>query len=510
MSLALQGNTDHSNWITSGWSLAGSVAFAIAGQLSDYFGRRYILMFGQAMLIVGHAVSASAYSLNQAIAGMVLIGFGTGATFVLYPGISELLPNKYRSIGLAWTELNLLPFATFGPLIARTLTVNASWRWVYILGVITGVISIVGTAIFYHPPSHPLIEVSRRQLLSEVDYLGIVLYSAGIALFLIGLNWGGLDYPWASAAVLVPLVLGFAIFVSAFFWDFSGRPKRPLFPARLLKKYREYTSLLVFIFVVGMVYFSLTALIPQQIAYMYTSDPIKAGLYNIPGGFAGAGGGVILGGLIARMKRVQWQLFTGVLLQTICVALFALLTPDRLSAAIVLQFFANLPFAWITLACYIIAGLNAPQRDLGLALGLIGTFRFLGAAVGTTIFASILGNRAGPDITRRITEAVLPLGVAQGDVAPLVAAVSNGATSVLSKYPSTVVTAAQKGLQWGYSDAFRVTWLATIPFGVLASVIALWVPDVSPYFTSHTAVTLEKNRLGGAVSPEEEKGLPVD
>lgn len=445
----------------------------------------------------------------------------------MYPGISELLPNKYRSIGLAWTELNLLPFATFGPLIARTLTVNASWRWVYILGVITGVISIVGTAIFYHPPSHPLIEVSRRQLLSEVDYLGIVLYSAGIALFLIGLNWGGLDYPWASAAVLVPLVLGFAIFVSAFFWDFSGRPKRPLFPARLLKKYREYTSLLVFIFVVGMVYFSLTALIPQQIAYMYTSDPIKAGLYNIPGGFAGAGGGVILGGLIARMKRVQWQLFTGVLLQTICVALFALLTPDRLSAAIVLQFFANLPFAWITLACYIIAGLNAPQRDLGLALGLIGTFRFLGAAVGTTvsmsqrcicadylridqIFASILGNRAGPDITRRITKAVLPLGVAQGDVAPLVAAVSNGATSVLSKYPSTVVTAAQKGLQWGYSDAFRVTWLATIPFGVLASVIALWVPDVSPYFTSHTAVTLEKNRLGGAVSPEEEKGLPVD
>lgn len=303
----------------------------------------------------------------------------------MYPGISELLPNKYRSYGLAWTELNLLPFATFGPLIARTLTVNASWRWVFILGAITGVISIVGTAFFYHPPSHPLIEMTRRQLLAEVDYLGIFLYSAGIALFLIGLNWGGLDYPWKSAQVLVLLILGAIIFISAFVWDFSGRPKRPLFPARLLKNYREYTSLLVFIFVIGMVYFSLTALIPQQIAYMYTSDPIKAGLYNIPGGFAGAGGGVILGGLIAKMKHVQWQLFTGVVLQTVCVALFGILTPDRLSAAIILQFFANLPFAWITLACYIIAGLNAPQRDLGLALGLIGTFRFLGAAVGTTV-----------------------------------------------------------------------------------------------------------------------------
>lgn len=78
MAMALQGNTDHSNWIASGWSLAGSVAFAIAGQMSDYFGRRYILMLGQAFLIVGHIVAATANSLNQAIAGMVIIGFGTG------------------------------------------------------------------------------------------------------------------------------------------------------------------------------------------------------------------------------------------------------------------------------------------------------------------------------------------------------------------------------------------------------------------------------------------------
>ena len=31
------------------------------------------------------------------------------------------------------------------------------------------------------------------------------------------------------------------------------------------------------------------------------------------------------------------------------------------------------------------ASLNVPQRDLGLALGLVGTFRFLGGAIGTTV-----------------------------------------------------------------------------------------------------------------------------
>ena len=130
IAIELQGNTHNVNWMASGWSLAGSIAFAIAGQTSDYFGRRYILLFGQALLVLGHIIGCTANSVNQGIAAMVILGFGTGTTFVMYPGISELLPNKYRSIGLAWTELNLLPFATFGPLFSRLLLTNVTWRWV--------------------------------------------------------------------------------------------------------------------------------------------------------------------------------------------------------------------------------------------------------------------------------------------------------------------------------------------------------------------------------------------
>lgn len=92
----------------------------------------------------------------------------------------------------------------------------------------------------------------------------------------------------------------------------------------------------------------------------------------------------------------------------------------------------------------------------------------------------------------------------------LVAAVSSGKASLLSSYSTSIIDAAQVAIQWGYSDAFRVMWLATIPFGVIASCIALWVPDVSPYFTQHTAVTLEKNRLGGAQEEVGEKTVSVD
>ena len=225
---------------------------------------------------------------------------------------------------------------------------------------------------------------------------------------------------------------------------------------------------------------------------------MTAGLYNIPGGFGGAGGGVILGALIARLNHVQWQLFVGIACQTLFNPLFALITPDTIPMALVFQCLANLPFAWITLACYVTASLHVPQRDLGLALGLIGTFRFLGGAIGTTVFTTILNNKSAISIPRRVGAALAPLNYPPTQYSALVAAIGAGTTTdTLPNTPANVIAAASRAIQWGYSDAFRITWLAWIPFGVIACVLAIFVQDPSPYFTKHTSVTLEKERLGG-------------
>jgi hypothetical protein len=64
------------------------------------------------------------------IAAMVIGGFGTGMALVNYPGLSEILPNRYRAVGLAWTEANLIPMSAFGSLSGHALAKNATWRWV--------------------------------------------------------------------------------------------------------------------------------------------------------------------------------------------------------------------------------------------------------------------------------------------------------------------------------------------------------------------------------------------
>lgn len=90
------GDTENITWIPGGWSIASAVSFSIAGGLSDIFGRRWVLIFGQVLTLIGAIVGATANTTTIVAAGSTIIGFGAGVIFVSYPGIIELLPNKYR------------------------------------------------------------------------------------------------------------------------------------------------------------------------------------------------------------------------------------------------------------------------------------------------------------------------------------------------------------------------------------------------------------------------------
>ena len=46
-----------------------------------------------------------------------------------------------------------------------------------------------------------------------MDFGGIVLFSGGLILFLLGLSWGGELYPWGSARVIATLVVGLVVLV---------------------------------------------------------------------------------------------------------------------------------------------------------------------------------------------------------------------------------------------------------------------------------------------------------
>lgn len=147
-----------------------------------------------------------------------------------------------------------------------------------------GAFSLVGTFFVYFPPSHPRPDgLTRWQEFKQLDFIGAALFVSGLAVFLYGLNSGGNTYPWKHAGTLAPLILGLLVFLAAFIYDFIVA-KDPLFPWYLFKNFREFSALLMLVFVAGMVFFAASALNAETILFLYTPDPIKIGVYSIPSG----------------------------------------------------------------------------------------------------------------------------------------------------------------------------------------------------------------------------------
>ncbi|KAK6365118.1 hypothetical protein LTS17_011596 [Exophiala oligosperma] len=489
-------------WVPSGWGAAAAVGFSVAGRLSDIFGRRYVILVGQLLTILGAAIAASAHSMNQLIAGTVILGGSIGTVSVAYAGLSEILPNKYRGMGLAWTELNLASWAVAGTLLANALLSHASWRVMYYIAAGYGTFSFIGTLLVYFPPSHPRPDgLTKWQEFKNLDFVGTFLYVSGLAVFLYGLNSGGNSYPWKAAGTLAPLILGLVVFLGAFVYDFTYA-KDPLFPWYLFKKFREFSSLLMLVFVAGMVFFAASALNAQTILYLYTADPIKIGVYSIPSGAGQLVGGVIIPGLVHYIKHVHYQLTFSVFMQTLFFGLAALITPHNINWVMAVQFLAMLPFGWITLNCYTTASLHVPQRDLGVAIGLIGTFRSLGGAVGSVVFSSIFTQISAKQVPQRIASVALDSGVAAKTLPDLIEAVSltlvgvPGQAATVPSVSSAVFEKSVAAARLGYAYGFRITWLASIPFGVIAMLCAVAVRDPSKYFTNHVEIHLEKE-IGG-------------
>jgi MFS family permease len=199
-------------------------------------------------------------------------------------GISEILPNKYRGIGLAWTELNLASWAVPSTILANAMISQESWKIMFYLCIGYGTFSLVGTFFVYFPPSHPRPDGKTRwQEFKELDFMGILMFTSGLVVFLYGLNSGGNTYTWKSGGAITPLILGLLVFLGAFVFD-AFVPKDPIFPWYLFKNFREFSALVVLVFVAGMVFFAASALNAQTILYLHTPDPIKIGLYSLPSG----------------------------------------------------------------------------------------------------------------------------------------------------------------------------------------------------------------------------------
>ncbi|KAJ9602169.1 hypothetical protein H2200_013289 [Cladophialophora chaetospira] len=223
-----------------------------------------------------------------------------------------------------------------GMIFASGIEAKLSWRWVFFVNPFLVAAPLIILTIFFH--SKPR-KGDIRTHLKTVDWSGMLLVSLSCASVLYGFLAGGAIYPWGSAHVLVPIVLGtigVVLFIlhQAFFVQ-RYTSAETLIPLRLFKHRTSATGYAV------TVLHSILLAAFVNFFFIYLSV-LKTSLTLLPSSCLTFTCAAIAGVVTGRIKRYRIFVVIGGVLLTAGYATFIHL---RENASRVEQLFIQLPFA---------------------------------------------------------------------------------------------------------------------------------------------------------------------
>lgn len=123
---------------------------------------------------------------------MAIAGAGAGVNeLTALAATSEMAPTRKRGVYVAVLIFTILPFCP-SVLWAQLIAAHSNWRYV---GAFCGAWNGFGlliTVIFYKPPPRVnSLGLSRKEIISRIDFIGGFLSITGLILFMAGMQWGG-------------------------------------------------------------------------------------------------------------------------------------------------------------------------------------------------------------------------------------------------------------------------------------------------------------------------------
>lgn len=501
----------NSIWITAAFTVASTCIQAFCGDLSDQLGRKGPLSSGMLLGLAGTILAGRATNLNMVIGGQVLSGAGSTLGNLCIPLIQEIVPKSKRPQvmavsgifpGLAYCTGNVISGAFIKGNVGG---VGEGWRCGFYLSAGFYAASFLLITCFYHPSARPNPEnlpMSKRIL--KIDWLGVFLITAGLSIFLVGLQSGGNAAPWDSARVLACLIVGGAVLVAFTLWEWKGTSRGIL--AHGLFIHRNYGVTLGLCLVGGMVLFGGQAFIPQEVIYLFTSDAVLTGVWGMPFN-AGTVFGAMIGGIwLAYTREAKPIVIFTFLLLILGTCLMLVIKPGINFAA---WFFSTgimgLAVGIQTTVLLVIVTLCTPDHLIGAASSVSNSLRAVGGSVGVVIFSQVFASKVKTYVPNEIAKETILAGLPPTSAQALILAIMTRNTDQIAKIPGVtpqVLAAAAAATKSGYSKSFKYVWYSLIPFAVVSMGVAFLLQPTSSQMT-HTVAAGVQRRNGAKTKSQE-------
>lgn len=278
-------------WTATGYTLALASVIPMTGWAADRFGTKRLYMGAITLFTLGSILCSAAWNIESLVAFRVLQGFGGGMLMPLGMTIMTRAAGPKRMGRLmAILGIPMLLGPILGPIIGGVLIEYASWHWVFLINLPIGVAALVY--------SWRILPADAPEASETFDFVGMLMMSPGLALFLFGVSSIPETGTVESTRVLVPTLVGIVLIVAFVFYSF--KPKHPLLDLRLFRD-RNLSVSLITMFLFVMAFFGTQLLVPTYYQQVRGESVLLTGLLVAPQGLGAMITMPIAGSLVDRM-----------------------------------------------------------------------------------------------------------------------------------------------------------------------------------------------------------------
>ena len=139
-------------WVVSSMMFGAAVGAIGSGWLSFKLGRKYSLMIGAILFVVGSLCSAFAPNVDILILSRILLGLAVGVASYTAPlYLSEIAPEKIRGSMISMYQL-MITIGILGAYLSDTaFSYSGAWRWMLGVIIIPAILLLIG--VFFLPDS---------------------------------------------------------------------------------------------------------------------------------------------------------------------------------------------------------------------------------------------------------------------------------------------------------------------------------------------------------------------
>ena len=276
-------SSDESTWVLTSYLVANAVVLPLSAWLSRVFGRKNYYMTCVALFTASSFLCGLAPSLSTLIFFRVLQGIGGGGLAPVEQAILvDTFPPAKRAAAFALYSMAIVTAPAIGPPLGGWITDHFSWRWVFLINIPVGLISLLLTSRLVADPPEFTREVEKARGAGKlrIDYVGILLVALGFACLEVVLDRGQREDWFESRLILSFFSVAVTALVIAIIWEL--RHPDPVVEITLLKD-RNFALANAFYFLFGFVLFGSTVLIPQMLQSLFGYTATLAGLVLGPG-----------------------------------------------------------------------------------------------------------------------------------------------------------------------------------------------------------------------------------